>query len=146
MDVRSIRFRRTDAGRRERRSGSGRIGRGSGRAPRPRGLRADHPSLDGTRNELRIERLAGRLRAEGPLPVESAWVRGGGHRVGLVLAGGAVLRLRLFWACKVEVTELESIRWDDRIGWVVVVRTASGPRVAYAWLASLEDDLDRRHR
>jgi hypothetical protein len=107
-----------------------------------RRARPDHPALDGTRSQLRLERLAAELRTKGPATVVSTSVRAGGERLRLRLAGEAVLRLRLYWPREEPVAALESLRWDERIGWVVVVRTAGGRRIDYAWLAVLDEPPD----
>ncbi len=99
---------------------------------------ADAAQLDGVRNEMRMERLATRLRERGPLAVRETCVRRKGDRVRLVLDDDSVLSLRMFWPRPQTVAALMSVRWDDRIGWVVVVRTARGDRlIDYAWLATL---------
>jgi hypothetical protein len=97
----------------------------------------DAAELDGAANELRIERLRARL-AEGALAVRDTIVRAGGRRVELQLDDGSTLSLRLFWPRRQTVAALSSVRWDDQVGWVVVVRTSGGERVIdYAWLATL---------
>jgi hypothetical protein len=94
--------------------------------------------LEGTRNQLRMERLAERLRERGPLAVRDTVVRGHGHRVRLELDDGSVLALRMFWPRPQSVAALVSVRWDERIGWVVAVRTTTGEQmIDYAWLATL---------
>jgi hypothetical protein len=100
--------------------------------------RDDLAELAGTRNEVMIDRLAHRLRERGPLAVRDTVIRRQGDRVTYVLDDDSVLALRMFWPRPQTVAALMSVRWDDRIGWVVVVRTSAGKRmIDYAWLATL---------
>jgi hypothetical protein len=104
------------------------------------GLRAfaDAAALDGTRNQLRLERLAARLRSRGPLAVRDTIVRRRGDRVALYLDDDSVLSMRMFWPRPQIVAALLSVRYTRRVGWVVDVRTTAGERVVdYAWLATL---------
>jgi hypothetical protein len=103
------------------------------------GLRlADLAVLEGTRNQLRLERLAAWLRERGPLAVRDTVVRRHGDRVALYLDDDSVLRLKMFWPRPQIVAALMSVRWARRIGWVVVVRTTAGEEIVdYAWLATL---------
>jgi hypothetical protein len=105
------------------------------------GLRtlADAAELDGLVNEVRIERLADRLKERGPLAVRDTVVRRGGDRVALYLDDDSVLALRMYWPRPQIIAALVSVRRDSRVGWVVVVRTTAGERVIdYAWLATLK--------
>lgn len=100
--------------------------------------RSDAAELDGLSNQVRIEQLAARLTEQGPLAARDTVVWRGGTRVALHLDDGSILRLRLFWARHGVVAAIESVRFDDEIGWVLVVRTTAGERrVDYAWLAEL---------
>jgi hypothetical protein len=107
---------------------------------RHRNLTADDRVLDATRTALRLERLASRLALNGPVAVRATVLRRGGDRLDLHLDDGTILKLRLFWRRRESVVAIESMRWDDRIGWVLVVHTAAGARrVDYAWLATFAD-------
>jgi hypothetical protein len=89
-----------------------------------------------------LERLADRIREHGPVEVLATIFGHGGQRVDLHL-DDAILKLRLFWSRHDAVAALESIRWDDRIGWVLVVRRAHGERrIDYAWLATITPRTD----
>jgi hypothetical protein len=89
---------------------------------------------------MRLERLRSRLALSGPIAVRDTAVRRGGERLDLHLDDETILKLRLFWARREAVEAIESMRWDDRIGWVLVVHTAGGARrVDYAWLATFAD-------
>jgi len=103
------------------------------------GLRlADLAVLEAARNQLRIDRLAQRLRERGPLAVRETLVRRHGDRVSLFLDDDSVLKLKLFWPRRQIVAALTSIRWSRRIGWIVGVRTTAGDEIVeYAWLATL---------
>ena len=63
-----------------------------------------------------------------------------GDRLTLWLDSGDVLRLRLFWPIRCRaVAALRAIAWDDSVGWVADVRTASGDAErVYAWRAQLD--------
>jgi hypothetical protein len=99
---------------------------------------SDAAQLAATLNEIRLERLAAKLKARGPLAVRDTIVRRNGDRVWLYLDDDSVLRLRMFWPRRQIVAALLSVRWSNRIGWVVVVRTTAGEEVTdYAWLATL---------
>jgi hypothetical protein len=94
--------------------------------------------LDAARSAMNLERLADRLAAEGPVPVRATVLRHGGQRVDLHLDEHTSLELRLFRARSDAVIQLDSIRWDDGIGWVLVVWTAQGERrIDDAWLATI---------
>jgi hypothetical protein len=98
----------------------------------------DTATLDGVENQIRLERLAARLAERGPLAVRHTEVRHAGQRETLHLDDDTVLSLRLFWARTSRVAALCSVRWDDRVGWILVVRTTAGARrIDYAWLAEL---------
>jgi len=103
------------------------------------GLRLrDLAVLESTRNQLRLDRLAQRLREHGPLAVRDTVVRRHGDRITLFLDDDSVLRLKLFWPRRQIVAALKSIRFSSRIGWIVTVRTTAGDDVVeYAWLATL---------
>ena len=102
--------------------------------------------LESTRNQLRLDRLAQRLREHGPLAVRdtvsgaaehvdrrgarrhgrtgrcrSPIVRRHGDRYAF-LDDDSVLRLKLFWPRRQIVAALKSIRCSSRIGWIVTVR------------------------
>ena len=109
--------------------------------------RSDAAALARTANLLRLERLADRLTASGPLAVRTSTARAGGARVRYELDDDTALTLRLFWARRETVAALCSMRWEDRIGWVVALRTTAGERlVAFAWLAGLTPMASARDR
>jgi len=89
---------------------------------------------------MRLDRLSVRLEERGPLAVRQSDVRRDGRRIRLELDDGSTLRLRLFYPRREAVAALLDVRWDDRIGWVVTVRTTRGERrTDYAWLATVDD-------
>jgi hypothetical protein len=87
--------------------------------------------------EVRIADLRERLAA-GEVTVRRTTRRRAGSRVGLELDDSSTLALRLFWPRRDVVTALVSLRYDDRVGWIAVARTAIGAEVIlYAWLATI---------
>lgn len=107
--------------------------------------RSDAAELDGLTHQVRIERLASRLTEQGPMSVSDTVAWRGGTRLALHLDDASVLRLRLFWPRCGAVAAVEAVRFDDDIGWVLVVRTAAGERrVDYAWLAEITPSRQER--
>jgi len=109
-----------------------------GTAPSPsvrgRGVRYE---LERLVQEVRIGDLRQRL-AGGEVVVRRTTYRRSGGRARLDLDDGSALALRLFWPRRASVTALVSMHFDERVGWIVVARTADGADVTfYAWLATV---------
>ncbi|MET0577158.1 MAG: hypothetical protein ABW122_00760 [Ilumatobacteraceae bacterium] len=116
-----------------------RPGVASERNPRRASLKYE---LERMVQEVRLGDLGQRL-ATGELLVRSTTYRRAGRRVRLVLDGGGVLALRLFWPRRDDVAAIVSMRDEEQVGWVVVTRTTDGRRlVFYAWLAHVESATD----
>lgn len=81
----------------------------------------------------------GRWLEHGSMPVLATEYRRGGDRVAFLLDGAGKLHLRLYWRRDADITDLVSIRFDERVGWIAVGRTAEHRHVVfYAWLATLQ--------
>ena len=91
-------------------------------------------------HQLRVEDLGRRVRKTNGLAIADSRRGLCGDRLTMWLDSGDVLRLRLFWPIRSRaVAALRAIAWDDRVGWVADVRTASGETErVYAWRAELQ--------
>ena len=85
-----------------------------------------------------LDDLANRLETTGPIAVRRTVYSQLGCRVRLHCADGSALRLRLFWARRGSVDTLDSMRFDDRVGWIVGAHSGAVPMVFYAWLATYQ--------
>jgi hypothetical protein len=91
-----------------------------------------------TRDELRLGRLADRVTDDGPVKIWASISQHGTDRVDLYLEDDSILELRLTQPERDALVALDSLRWDHRVGWVLVVRTACGERrVEHARMASM---------
>ena len=90
--------------------------------------------------QVRVEDLDRRVRRTNGLAVADSRRGMCGDRLTLWLDTGDVLRLRLFWPIRSRaVAALRSVMWDQRVGWVVELRTASGDNErVFAWRAQVE--------
>ncbi len=88
--------------------------------------------------QFRLERLGERLARTGELAVRHNTWGFAGDRATFVLDNDLVLKLKLYWRRTMAVSALLSLQWEERIGWVAVVRTTGGDQVVfYAWQASI---------
>jgi hypothetical protein len=85
-----------------------------------------------------LEDLGHRLKETGPIPVLRTIYTPLGGRVRLDCADGSALKLRLFWPRRDPVDTLDSIRFDDRVGWIVGTQSGGSLLVFYAWLATYQ--------
>jgi len=85
-----------------------------------------------------LDDLGSRLQTAGPIPVVRTLYTPLGGRVRLDCADGGALKLRLFWPRHGTVDTLDSIRFDDRVGWIVGTQSGGSPLVFYAWLATYQ--------
>ncbi|HEX3090730.1 MAG TPA: hypothetical protein VHQ23_18905 [Ilumatobacteraceae bacterium] len=97
-------------------------------------------SYPGLIHQLRMEDLGRRVRKTNGLAIAESRRGFCGDRLTMWLDSGDVLRLRLFWPIRSRaLAALGSIVWDDRVGWIVEVRTSSGEvERVFAWRAQLE--------
>lgn len=103
---------------------------GSTRLPR---LDDELRALVGTRDRLRLERLAEDLRHRS-MAVSHSRRGWSAERLTLVLDGGVRLRLKLFWRPTAAPAALLAIAWNDDVGWMFRLRSTSGDNdVLYAW-------------
>jgi hypothetical protein len=99
-----------------------------------RALEREHA---GVVHQLRLEHLSRRLD-RGPIAVQHTRCGFCGQRVTLELDSGQQLVLKLLWPQGITAAALCSIRWEDNLGWLVVVRATSGDRVLLkAWRAEV---------
>jgi hypothetical protein len=99
--------------------------------------------LDRLVQEVRIGDLRQRL-ATGEVSVWRTTYRRSGGRVQLELDDTTTLDLRLFWARRDTVAALTSMRFDERVGWIVVGHTTGRSDVTfYAWSATVTPSTDR---
>jgi hypothetical protein len=106
---------------------------------RPRNLRAIDREFEVVVRQFRLEELAARL-SSAPQPVVRTTYRSSRKRVRFDLDDGTSLELRLFWRRRCTAAALEALEYDDRIGWIVTVRTDTGDHVVfYSWLAHVEE-------
>lgn len=95
-------------------------------------------TLGPVRQQIRLERLQARLR-EGPIDV--GWWRPmllrSGARLGL--DGGPVVTIRFYHPLREPPAALVDIRWQDDVGWVIVVRTFGAERLTLlAWRIAVD--------
>lgn len=103
-----------------------------------RALEREHA---GVVHQFHIEHLGRRLD-RGPIAVQHTRCSFCGHRVTLQLDSGQLLALKLLWPRVITAAALCSIRWENALGWLVVVRASSGDRVLLkAWRAELHPPL-----
>jgi hypothetical protein len=99
-----------------------------------RALEREHA---GAVHKFRLDHLAERLQA-GPLAVQDTVCGFSADRLAMLLDGGETLVVRLLSRCRITVAALCSVRWEDRLGWLIVVRTSTGDRILLkAWRAEL---------
>ncbi len=91
-------------------------------------------------HQLRVEDLDRRVRKTAGLAIADSRRGLCGDRLTLWLDTGDILRLRLFWPIRnCALAALTSIVWNERVGWVIHLRTASGDSErVYAWRATVE--------
>lgn len=89
---------------------------------------------EGVVHQFRLERL-GAQAAGGPgLAVRHSSNGWCGDRMTLVLDDGRLMRLHLLWPRCQSVAAILGVRWTERLGWLVTVRTTAGESVSvYAW-------------
>ena len=85
-----------------------------------------------------LEELARRITTTGPIAVRHTRYTPISGRVCFELSDDSTLKLRLFWRRRGQVDRLDSIRFDDRIGWIVVAQSGGSRLVFYAWLATYQ--------
>jgi hypothetical protein len=86
-----------------------------------------------------LEELAARL-SSAPLSVIRTTYRSSRKRVRFDLDDGTSLELRLFWRRSCTAAALEALEYDDRIGWILTVRSDTGDHVVfYSWLAHIAE-------
>ena len=107
--------------------------------PSPRAFAAEVRSL---LERAALEDFAKRLDATGPIPVRRMRYTTFASRVRLQCLDGGALELRIYWPRHGPIDTLESIRFDDRVGWIVRTRSAGAPVVLYAWLGRYEPAPD----
>ncbi len=106
---------------------------------RPRSLRAIDREFEVVVRQFRLEELATRL-SFAPQSVLRTTYRSSRKRVRFDLDDGTSLELRLFWRRSCTAAVLEALEYDDRIGWILTVRTDTGDQVVfYSWLAHVEE-------
>ena len=100
-------------------------------------MRALEREQAGVVHKFRLEHLAVRLQ-RGPLAVQDTVCGFSADRLVMLLDGGETLVVRLLSRCRTTAAALCSIRWEDRLGWLIVVRTSTGDRILLkAWRAEL---------
>jgi hypothetical protein len=86
----------------------------------------------------RVEALGDKLVKRGPLVIVHCTRSWSGQRCRILLEDGTELRLKLYWARKVEPDRLCSVRWYEEAGWLAVVARASDEPVRlWAYCAEL---------
>ena len=100
-------------------------------------MRALEREQAGVVHKFRLDHLATRLE-RGPIAVQDTLCGFSADRVTMELDDGHVLVVRLLRRRRITVAALCSIRWDDRVGWLIVVRASTGEHVLLkAWRADL---------
>ena len=100
-------------------------------------MRALEREQAGVVHKFRLEHLAVRLQ-RGPLAVQDTVCGFSADRLVMLLDGGETLVVRLLSRCRTTAAALCSIRWEDQLGWLIVVRTSTGDRILLkAWRAEL---------
>jgi hypothetical protein len=94
---------------------------------------------EGLIQQLRVEDLDRRLRKTNGLAVAHSRRGMCGDRLTLWLDRGDAVRLWLLWPIRSRsVAALTSIVWNDKVGWIVDLRTSAGEAVrVYAWRAQI---------
>jgi hypothetical protein len=91
----------------------------------------------GVVHKFRLDHLARRLD-RGPIAIQDTLCGFSADRITMELDDGHLLAVRLLARCRVTIAALCSIHWDDRVGWLIVVRASSGDRLLLkAWRAEL---------
>ena len=100
-------------------------------------MRALEREQAGVVHKFRLDHLAMRLQS-GPLAVQDTVCGFSADRLAMLLDGGDTLVVRLLSRCRITVAALCAIRWEDRLGWLIVVRTSTGDRILLkAWRAEV---------
>ena len=100
--------------------------------------RAFDAEVRGLAQRVAVEDLGERLYRSGPIPIRRTSYTHLVDRVRLECADGSALKLRLYGPRRPQVDTLNSIRFDDRVGWIVGTEACGSSTFLYAWLATYQ--------